>query len=539
MTDNKGFFGNITNVIFKAVGLLLIGLLILSFAVWGVGDVLRGGVSDSVASVGSQDISAREVDRYAANITPAIRVQFGESIPAEVIKDQALQGLIIQSMLDQEAHSLGLGAGRNMAEQKIKDQVIFKNLQGKFDPDRLRIYLQNTRMTEQDLIAQTISDIDRGLMTRAIGMRLPSLEAEVKLISEHIGRVYEVEIFALPADFDMDVDAATPEEEELQAVYEANKARFTVDEMRDIRYFEMSADKIAANLRVNDGDLRELYIAREGDDAGFAELSEEELQELAGRFWDERSSDILYNRARNVDDILAGGGSFDEAAKVAQAMQSALDGVSRSGDVKSGSEDAAQIFSRYPDLLKAAFAAQEGRAGALIASRDGEGYIAFEVEKIAPQRVKDIAEVHDQVIKIWSAEQRDEARRQHTVKLRDGLSRKLGADIAAFAKSGGLVYSAGAFSRMQPAGEALMPRPLEEALRGMHMDMSAQDRLSGVYEREDGAFVFAYLRSVKERVIDDQAVSEIPISDLLSSSRAAEVQQYHMEYLYRKYPVSR
>ena len=45
----------------RVVMAFLLGLLIVAFAFWGIGDMFRGFVSDKVASVGSPSITAQRV----------------------------------------------------------------------------------------------------------------------------------------------------------------------------------------------------------------------------------------------------------------------------------------------------------------------------------------------------------------------------------------------------------------------------------------------------------------------------------------------
>ncbi|WP_424125138.1 SurA N-terminal domain-containing protein, partial [Roseiarcus sp.] len=47
-------------VVGKAIMTVVMGLIIVSFVIWGVGDMLRGFTSSTVASVGSQKISAED-----------------------------------------------------------------------------------------------------------------------------------------------------------------------------------------------------------------------------------------------------------------------------------------------------------------------------------------------------------------------------------------------------------------------------------------------------------------------------------------------
>ena len=52
----QGFVG-------KAIMTVVMGLIIVSFVIWGVGDMLRGFTASTVASVGGAKISAQEYPR--------------------------------------------------------------------------------------------------------------------------------------------------------------------------------------------------------------------------------------------------------------------------------------------------------------------------------------------------------------------------------------------------------------------------------------------------------------------------------------------
>ena len=47
-------------VVGKAIMTVVIGLIIVSFVIWGVGDMLRGFTASTVASVGGEKISSQQ-----------------------------------------------------------------------------------------------------------------------------------------------------------------------------------------------------------------------------------------------------------------------------------------------------------------------------------------------------------------------------------------------------------------------------------------------------------------------------------------------
>ena len=59
-------------VVGKAIMTVVMGLIIVSFVIWGVGDMLRGFTPSTVASVGGAKISAQDYTRRLRSRDPAI-----------------------------------------------------------------------------------------------------------------------------------------------------------------------------------------------------------------------------------------------------------------------------------------------------------------------------------------------------------------------------------------------------------------------------------------------------------------------------------
>ena len=98
----------------KALVAVLFGFLIVSFAIWGIGDIFRGAVRTDVASVGDINISAdafrtayqNEVQRLARQTRQSISPERARALG---IDTQVLGRLVTEAALDQKARDLGLG----------------------------------------------------------------------------------------------------------------------------------------------------------------------------------------------------------------------------------------------------------------------------------------------------------------------------------------------------------------------------------------------------------------------------------------------
>ena len=100
-------------IVGKAIMTVVMGLIIVSFVIWGVGDMLRGFTPSTVASVGGAKISAQEYrvayDRAIQQYQRRLRRPFTNEEARQIGLDRSvLQQLLSEAAVDDEAHKLGL-----------------------------------------------------------------------------------------------------------------------------------------------------------------------------------------------------------------------------------------------------------------------------------------------------------------------------------------------------------------------------------------------------------------------------------------------
>lgn len=117
------------NVIRKQAGSwvvkALLMLLVVSFGIWGIGDVFfGGGQNPAVASVGDSEVSSQELSEAFQRAVDGLQRQAGTAIDREQairlgLMERTLQDLVTRRLIDLEAQKLGLTVTDDTLRQLI------------------------------------------------------------------------------------------------------------------------------------------------------------------------------------------------------------------------------------------------------------------------------------------------------------------------------------------------------------------------------------------------------------------------------------
>ena len=158
----------------KAVLFVLFGLLIASFAVWGIGDIFRGGGQvQSVAEVGGTQILQQDFARTLSREINRISARFGGQLDMEQaralgIVDQVLGQMIGRTLFELKAADMGMLVTDEQIRQRIRQEPAFQNEAGQFDRNRFVQTLQISGLGEQEYVETLRRDILRQQIAGAI-----------------------------------------------------------------------------------------------------------------------------------------------------------------------------------------------------------------------------------------------------------------------------------------------------------------------------------------------------------------------------------
>lgn len=239
---------------------LLIGLLVLSFAVWGIADVFTGNSSSTVAYVGDEEISAEEFQQAYTRELDQLSARVGQPVTQEQaaafgLPAQVLGRLIAEAALDNEATKLRIGVSDEAIIQTIQETPAFQGVNG-YDRNLMGQVLYSLGMNEDEFVMQQQLVAERQQLAEAIigGITVPQTMLEA--FDNYAMEERTVEYFVLSQETLTDVPA--PTEEELNAFFEENKNNYQAPEYRSAKLLEITADNIA-----NPENVTEAEIARE------------------------------------------------------------------------------------------------------------------------------------------------------------------------------------------------------------------------------------------------------------------------------------
>src|SRR3546814_5364784 len=155
------------NIIVKLVTVVLFSLLILSFAVWGIGDIFRGGgQAQVVAQVGDTVIEQRAFSRELSDEINTLSRRLGVQLTMEQarsfgVPQQVLERMITREMLDEMASRLGMVVTEDKMRTRLLENPDLQDSAGGFDRTRFSRLLQLSNLSEQAYLARLGEDRTR------------------------------------------------------------------------------------------------------------------------------------------------------------------------------------------------------------------------------------------------------------------------------------------------------------------------------------------------------------------------------------------
>ena len=235
---------------------VLFGLLVMSFAVWGMGDIFTGGLfGGTVAEVGpikigTQQVSneyKRELNRLRRmNVDPERARQFG-------LMDRVVQNMVSRASFDAEVFERRLTASDANIAEDIRSNPAFRGGLGAFDRIQFEQLLRANGMTEDMYVVELRQDIARNQALDSISttIQVPKQVADALYGWREEKRVAGItNVRVNPTS-----KVAEPTLTDLNEYHKANEAEFTAPERRAVQYIDLSAGVFAKRINISDDEL--------------------------------------------------------------------------------------------------------------------------------------------------------------------------------------------------------------------------------------------------------------------------------------------
>jgi len=304
-----------SNWLGKAVMAVVMGVLIVSFAVWGIADIFKGFGQSSLAKVGRTEISTEQFRQIYMDKLQQLGRSFGRPLTSEQARAfgldrQVLQQTISEAALDEEARRMGLAQSQEETMRIIYNDPNFKGLGGAFDPARFQATIRQFGYTEQRYLAEQRRV---GLRRQIVGTVAAGLEPPKVLIdalARYQNEQRSIEYVKLDAAQAGTIDPPSPEA--LAAYFEDHKTQFRAPEYRKLSFVVINPEEIGKWSEVSDEDAKKIF-EQNRDKFGTPEKREvsqmvfpnaDEAQAARGRITSGMSfDDLAKERNLNLSDV--------------------------------------------------------------------------------------------------------------------------------------------------------------------------------------------------------------------------------------------
>ena len=371
-------------VVGKAVMTVVMGLIIVSFVIWGVGDMLRGFTTSTVASVGGIKISAQEYRTAYDRAIQQYQRRFRRPLTNEQARQLGLDRSILQQLLneaaiDDEAHKLGLDISENALRAVITSNPNFQDKSGAFDPSRFESALRDMDMNEPGFVSELRKQVLRQFIVGALTTGITAPKAETRAEADYQGQTRSADYFLLPASAAGDIAAAS--ESELKTFYNDRKSSYRAPEYRGMSILALEPNTIANPAEVSDADAEAAYQKVAGKDPKFGAPEKRDLQQIL--FHSEADAEAAEAKIK-------AGASFDDLVKERGLKPEDTDLGQTTKDAMLDQAEANPVFA-LP---------QGGVSGVL---KTQFGSVIVRVKSIIPSTVKPFKEVAEEVKREVSA----------------------------------------------------------------------------------------------------------------------------------------
>lgn len=425
---------------------VLLGLLVLSFVIWGIGDVFRNTAPrDTVAKVDGLPVSTASVEREARARMNQLQQQMGGRLPVNPtimnsMRQQALQGAIARRLLDAHAADLNLVVPDELLVKTVRDEPTFQ-ANGQFDRSRFELYLQQVGFNEADFFSQLRGDIMRGDLVGALTSGLRGSETVAGVLAAYRDEQRSGQALVVPA---ARMQVPDPDDQALQTWLDAHKDQYQAPEYRKVEIVIADPQALAREQQIDDAQIQAEYDAHRAD---YTKAETRTGQQLLAS-----DQAVLDDAAARV----AGGAGF---ADVAAALKDKGVTLTPLGPVSKG---------QIPEVLEEQlWSLKPNETGKPV--QDEFGWHLLQLTAVTPEEVTPLAQVKEQIRQQLALRKAGEALPDIANQLDDALAG--GASLQDAAGRVGLeVQTIPAIDRQgqAPDGQkvatpALSPRMLEEA----------------------------------------------------------------------------
>lgn len=256
---------------------LVMAVIVISFAIWGIGDVFRGFSSQRLVKIGGGEVSVEAFRSTYQNELRRLQQRLRRGITNEEARragldQQVLDRLITDVALDQRVHSLGLSVSDEEAQRLLKAEKAFRGVNGQFDPERFKQIIGDAGFTERSFLVDQKGAYLRKEITDSVTVGLEPPRPMLEAIHRFRNETRAIDTILLPPSAAGAIPA--PTDDEIKKYYAEREASFRAREYRKLTVLAATPATLAKPADVPMEEVRKLFDQVKGQRFGTPEKRE-------------------------------------------------------------------------------------------------------------------------------------------------------------------------------------------------------------------------------------------------------------------------
>jgi peptidyl-prolyl cis-trans isomerase D len=371
------------------VGWIILGLLFVTFAFFGLNSYLTSSAENFAAKVNDTEISTSQHQRAYEQLVARMRQMLGESYDPEqfdesMLKSNALQKLINEELILQTAADEGFAANDQLVASQIRSVEEFRK-DGVFSKDRYAQILRYQGMSPGEFEWRLQREIMANQLKAGIILTAPSTENRLRAIYALQGQSRRFNYLIIPAASVADGIEIT--DQDIEQYYTDHPNEFMTAEQARVLYLELNAAELDVDTAITEEEISTLYDERSDE---FVVAEQRRARHILIGATSDSTEDIEAARAK-AEQII-------ERLEQGEAFETIAGEVSDDSATASAGGDLG-FFGRgimVPEFEEAAFNMAAGERSQPVQS--SFGFHIIELLEIQPEVATPLEEVREQLV---------------------------------------------------------------------------------------------------------------------------------------------
>jgi peptidyl-prolyl cis-trans isomerase D len=245
---------------------VIVILITIPFALWGINSYFEGGSEIPVATVNGAKISSYNYQQELSAQRQALNERFGGNFdPALLdslgVKDRVIESLISNQLLSQFTRDQNFQLSDEQLRKLIQNYPSFL-VDGNFNQTRYLEILEANRLTPQDFEQSQRASGVMNQLQEGISNSSFYTEAEIDRLLVLLNQARTAQYATLKAD--KYVEEFEISDNEVQDYYEKNQDRFQTESRVKVNYVDLSVESLAQAVTLSEAEIKSLYEETKG-----------------------------------------------------------------------------------------------------------------------------------------------------------------------------------------------------------------------------------------------------------------------------------